>query len=230
MGLSSNTPTCSSLLWSAIITGAMAGISGSSIQPWLDLEVDDYLNFSTATIPATIPSCQTRQRITGEVNFNNCTKVCNSSGSLIDDKFPNNLLTCGLWATLVTLDSYNEQTYTMQPDVTKAVHEQYQDALGRFTTLGLDAGDEAYVSAAIEAVSTTMFTLLKENRIQTYQGDSIQGLCSQQALLPTGAFEYNTDIPQHVRDCVTMICAPRSLNPDLGGIGVSITYSMITAT
>ena len=208
----------------------MAGISGSSIQPWLDLKVDDNLNFSTETIPATIPSCQTRQRVTGEVILDNCTKLCNSSDSLLDDKFPNNLLTCGLWATLVTLDSYNEEIATMHPDVTKAVHKHYQDVLGRFTTLGLDAGDEAYLSAAIGAVSTTMFTLLKENRIQTYQGDSIQGLCSQQDLFPTTAFEFNTDIPQHVRDCVTTICAPRSLNPDLGGIGVSMTYSMITAT
>lgn len=198
----------------------MAGISGSSIQPWLDLELDDYLNFSTTAIPATIPSCQTRQP--GDVVLDNCTQVCNSSGTLLDDELPNNLLTCGLWATLVTLDNYNNEITTMQPNVTKAVHKHYQDVLARFTTLGLDAGDEAYVSAAIGAVSTTMFTLLKENRIQTYQADSIQGLCSQQELFPTAAFEFNTDVPQHVRDYVTAICAPRNLNPDLGGIGVSM--------
>lgn len=208
----------------------MAGISGSSIQPWLDLEVDDYLNFSTETIPATIPSCQTRQRVAGEVTLDNCTKVCNSSNSLLDDEFPNNLLACGLWATLVTLDSYNEDVETMQPDVTKVVQQQYQDVLGRFATLGLDAGDEAYVFAAIGAVSTTMFTLLKVNSIQTYQGGSIKRLYNQQDLFSTAAFEFDTDIPQHVRDCVTTIRAPRSLNPDLGGIGVSMMYSTITAS
>ena len=123
-------------------------------------------------------------------------------------------------------EQLNEETYSMQPDVKKAAHEHYQDVLRRFAPLGLDAGDEAYVLAARGAVSTTMFALLTENRIQTYQSDSIQGLCSQQILFPTDS----TDIPQHVRDCVTAICAPRSLNPDLGGIGVSMTYSAITAS
>ena len=217
----------------------MAGISGSSIQKWLDLELNDYLNFSTETIPATIPSCQTMRRATGEVNLDNCTKVCNSSNYLLNDRLPNNLLTCGLWATLVTLDSYKEALDTTMDsysealdsyDGGEALHKHFQDVLARFTTLGLDAGDEAYVYAAKGAVSTTMFTLLKGNRIQTYQGDSIQGLCSQQNLFPTASFEFSTNIPQHVRDCVTTICAPRSLNPDLGGIGVSMTYSMINAS
>ena len=198
----------------------MAGISNSSIQLWLDFKVDDHLDFNTETIPATIPSCQSH------VISDNCTQVSSSSASILVDTFPNNLLTCGLWATLVTLDNCVEKNVTGLPDVTKAVHQHYQDVLGRFTPLGLDDSDEAFVSAAIGAVSSTLFMLLKENRIQTYEGDTIQGLCSQQYLFPTASIEYDTDIPQHVRDRVTTICAPKSLNPDLGGIGVSMTYSL----
>lgn len=55
----------------------------------------------------------------------------------------------------------------MQPNVTETVYKYYQNVLERFDTLGLDANDKVYVSAAIVAVSTIMFTLLKKTKIQT---------------------------------------------------------------
>ncbi|KAL8708730.1 MAG: hypothetical protein Q9220_006456 [cf. Caloplaca sp. 1 TL-2023] len=206
----------------------MTGITGSSIQPWLDLKLDGpfcRLDLSTATVPATIPLCQTRLNGSQEIILGNCTSVCNSTASFLDDELPNNLLTCGLWVSLVTLDTLNEDTSDPQRE---AVRNHYQEVLTRFTPLGLDAGNEAYAFAATGAVSTLMLALMRDTRLATYQADSIHASCSQQVLFPiTGSLNYNNDVPQHVRDCVTAICAPRSLNPDLGGIGVRMKHSML---
>lgn len=192
----------------------MAGISGSSIQPWLDFQLVGS-DFMTESIPATIPSCQ---NVLPE-SPHNCAQICNSSLLLAYEGAPNNLLTCGLWATLIVLDSSAVMHKWLD------VHARYQDVLGRFVTVGLDAADEAFASATIEAVSTALSTLLQENRHWTYQSDSVLGTCSQQYLFPSTERQYYIDIPQRVRNCVTEIYAPKSLNPDLGGIGVSIKES-----
>ena len=182
--------------------------------------MDEDLDFRTDSIPATLPLCQTGDHSGGPVVLGNCTEVCEFANTLLDADLPNNLLTCGLWATLITLDNYS----TAVPGQTiEAVHEQYQDVLRRFDTLGLDASNSTYVSATIEAVSTTLFTLLKENRIQTYQSSSIQGPCDQQTLFLIPSWASDTDVPQLLRNCISAIYAPRSLNPDLGGVGVSMT-------
>ena len=200
----------------------MASIFDSSIQPWLDFKVKDNLNFTTEMIPSTIPSCQLEDQMANSVNLTNCTKICTLPVWLLNNDLPNNLLTCGLFATLAfnlkSLDAEYDPKHP--PSDLAAIHEQYQDILGRFDILGLDAGDEARVSSIIEAVSTALFTLLKISSAYTYQGDLIQGICSQQCLFPTFG-TLSADVPQNVRDCVSVICAPKSLNPDLGGIGVS---------
>ena len=220
----------------------MASISNSSIQPWLDfrlnVSLNHVLNFNPETLPATIPPCRTKFQNASEVLSDNCTQVCNKSTSLIQPENPNSLLTCGLWVTLVTMDSYNERSKLVYPklvypelkEVYEVAHEHYQNVLQRFAPLGLDAGDEAYFFAAKEAVSMIMFAMLKNRDF------SSQGLCSQQELfslaIPEKFFHVAVygivDIPERVRDCVAAICAPASLNPDLGGIGVSMTYSTIT--
>ena len=147
------------------------------------------------------------------IALDNCTKVCNSTIELLDVKLPNNLLTCGLWTTLTVLNHYPTLTVN------------YAALLGRFDSLGLDASNAAYTYAARDAVSTLMDTLLKKTRVQTYQGgSSVEGACSEQALFPSGTLELDTDLPRFLRTCVNAICAPSSLNPDLGEIGVRFPY------
>ena len=191
----------------------MTGISDSSIQPWLDFQGDN--------LPANIPSCQTRQT-DGRVILDGCLTVCNQSVELLNSDKPNNLPTCGLYATLTMLDAY---TLARNPIGSyDDSHDQYVALLGRFSNLGLKANDVAYALAARNAVSATMTVLQKITNIQTFRGDSLlEGACSEQALFPSATFGFNTDLPQHLRDCVNAICAPRSLNPDLGGIGVRIS-------
>ena len=38
------------------------------------------------------------------VTFQNCTDICNDEDALIDPLLPNNLLTCGLWASLMIFE------------------------------------------------------------------------------------------------------------------------------
>lgn len=183
----------------------MAGISNSSIQPWLDLDLN------ADNLPATITPCQNRQK-GGRIVLGNCTTVCDDAGLLLYADQPNSLLTCGLWATLATLTQYAFLT------------NDYHTLLGRFDSLGLDAGNATYAYAARNAVSTAMNTMLKITKVQTYQGgSSLEGACSEQALFPTSTLELDGDLPQFLRTCVNAICAPRTLNPDLGGIGVRIS-------
>ena len=69
-----------------------------------------------------------------------------------------------------------------------------------------------------------MDTLAKITKVQTYQSDSsLEGACSEQALFPTSTLTLNYDLPQFLQTCVNAICAPRTLNPDLGGIGVGFS-------
>ena len=158
----------------------MASISGSSIQPWLDFKVKDNLDFTTEMIPSRIPSCQLVNQMVNSLKFTNCTSICTAPVWLLNDDLPNNLHTCGLFATLTfNLKSLNaEYDPKHPPSDLEAIHQHYEDILGRFDIVGLDAGDEARVSAIVEAVSTTLFTLLKKSSAYTYQGDLIQGICS----------------------------------------------------
>lgn len=139
----------------------------------------------------------------------NCTMVCEDAGLLLDAELPNNLLTCGFWATPGKLNQYNDLT------------SNYHNILGRFNSLGLDAGNAIYVYITRNAVSTALNTSAKTTKVQTYQSDSsLNGACSERALFPTSILELNTNLPQFLRTYVDAICAPKTLNPDLEGIGV----------
>lgn len=213
----------------------MAGIYGSSIQPWLDLELDLHtLDFKLQDIPAVNFSCLRTDIETDFIQIN-CTHVCNSSSQLSEYMGMKNMLMCGLWVTLVTLkNSFADPDKYNDGPVTPDVFEHYQKELDRFATLGLDQDDTAYALAATGAVSTILSTSLLYNNIWTYQGDSAFGLCSQQYLFPDRllsgyhfpfiGFKLDPGLPERLRTCVTAICAPMKLNPDLGGVGVSITY------
>jgi hypothetical protein len=185
----------------------MAGVSNSSIQAWLDFRGDK--------LPATIAPCQARLTWKGAIAFVNCTRVCNSILSLLDHNLPNNLLPCGLWSSLTTLDYHSSL-------LTTKLRDHVQALLQSFGRLGLDASNAIYAYAAGNAVSTSMSILDKVTRMQTYQGDQyFRGACNEQILFSTYSITWSMNFWRPSQACVENICSPRTLNPDLGGVGVS---------
>ena len=70
------------------------------------------------------------------------------------------------------------------------------------------------------AVGNGMNVLEKVTRDGTYQADGTsKGACSQGELFPVVGS--SQDDSHSLRECVDSICASRTLNPDLGGVGVS---------
>ena len=180
----------------------MTHISNSTIQPWLD--------FRDGNLPSTVPLCT-------YVEPGNCTQVCNSSTAILDPIAPDNLLTCGLWSTLTMLAYYPEGFAPLPRD-------RVNSLLQRFEPLGLDASNATYAYSARGAVSNSLSTIYDVTTLQvSYRGDTARGIaCSQQMLFPILAHTFSTDLPYRLSQCVDAICSRRTLNPDLGGVGVSL--------
>ena len=113
----------------------MAGISNSSIQSWL--------TFEGSNLPNSIPPCQLRGGSDG-VLLDNCTQVCDTTLLLLDDALPDDFLTCGLWSTLA-LQEFRNSVASLDHSVP---YPQANSLLARFDSLGLDAKDTIYISAA----------------------------------------------------------------------------------
>ena len=151
----------------------MAGVTNSSIQPWLD--------FLGSNLPAAIPACQTRLDTGGRIGLSKCTNVCNDTVEMLQSELPTNLLTCGLWSSLTMLDYYT----TLGDDIGPLSREQVDTLLGQLTHLGLNASNATYAHTARDAVSTCLSIMNQVTRIQTYLGNtSVEGACSEQVLFP----------------------------------------------
>ena len=188
----------------------MAGIVNSSIQPWLDFQLSE--------LPTSIPSCQTHQP-DSSIGLINCTTVCNNTNDFEQKSLPNNLLTCGLWSTLTVLDSY----HGVAANYNQTFPQLDPSLLQRFEFLGLDSGDKAYGFAAVNALSTYLSALdllVKAPAIQDEEG--IYGPCNEQSLFPRRPVTTGDGLHSNLLACVESICSPRTLDQDLGGIGVSL--------
>ena len=183
----------------------MTNIINSTIQPWLD--------FKNGSLPATIPLCT-------YTDTGNCTRVCNDSTVMLEPSAPGNLLTCGLWSTLTMLASYTDYAAEFAP----LSRDRVDSLLQRFEPLGLDATNATYAYSARDAVSNCLSTIYRVTRLQvSYRGDTAPGIaCSGQMLFPTPAHTLSTDLSYALNLCVDAICSRRTLNPDLGGVGVSL--------
>lgn len=189
-----------------VLVVAMSDNSHSAIQPWLDFRGDN--------LSATITPCDS-----SGINNYSCIAVCNNTQQILESKSANNLLTCGLWATLHLYEYFN--TY-----VNPSLFPETRSFMNHFDSLGLDAADSAYGFMTMNAVSRTLSHVEQRTRMATYQAEpSSAGACNQQFLFPLIATVINDDLSKPLRDCVDAICTPRSLNPDLGGVGVSYTAS-----
>ena len=182
-------------------------ISNSSIQIWLDYTI-------TGALPATIPPCQ----ITPEYYYDaimvadNCTALCTDSSHLLDPRTPNNLVTCGLWSSLIV-----NQSRTIGFD---------NALLDPFVHLGLDTKNATYAFSVRDIIASVLSGLYTGTVEATYLGEeSLARACAEQYLfdiIPRVPELSGSDSKSSLHDCIDAICSPITLNPDLGGIGVGL--------
>jgi len=195
----------------------MIGITNSSIQLWLD--------FTGDTTPA-IPPCQEKSKWSDGsyedwdkiLQADSCTSVCNDSGSLLDPTMPNNLVTCGLWASLTVMPY---KTGDRLGDMN--IEDQVNALLEPFVLLGLNHSDADYARIARYTVASGLSALYNRIMSDTYTGiTSFASACAEQELFPYSRLDpMVAPNPTHsLQACIDAVCSSRTSNPDLGGIGV----------
>ena len=135
----------------------------------------------------------------------NCTYICSDEDSLFDPFTPANLVTCGLWQTVSTAissgDLDNSSKYTAPfEDLGLSITNS-----GVFNINDISLSDEVSASM-LECFGTLCYYRYHDNTMCDKCWDALFG---------------------SPIDCLNTICSPQgSLNPDIGGIGVSVHSSV----
>ena len=178
------------------------------------LNISSWLETGPDSIPDRIFRCQLPDHGASRPNstFGDCNSVCNDSMMILDPSPPNNLLTCGLWSTVLMRNYYNS---IIKP----ASYPQAGVQLLEFASLGLRTNYTTYPYEAVGPLSTSLEVLQKASRFGPYQADKAsQGACGQPVLFPSNL---ESNLTKQLHKCVDVICLPQIINPNLGGIGVS---------
>lgn len=216
-------------------------ILNSSLQPWLDLSNSlrfenlfqlDY-DFPPCEIlrledesTSIISSAKTSFRAKVEVVIpaKSCQEVCSEYLAFSDPRRPVNLLNCGLWAKLATiwLRKSNLPFHVPEKNGTRPIEpSDLEDPLQEFTSQGLDYHNESYLNIVTGAVSSMLasFPNLEESERYLLRPTA----CSEAELF---SFERSTIRPTRsgLWPCLNILCTPSTLNPDLGGIGVTESF------
>ena len=208
---------------------AIKMIANSSLQFWLDYGLD-----YSGALHTAIPPCHWRPAaVPGGVPFespqnykwgnaslaDNCTHVCNSSSDLLDPDMPENLAICGLWSSLTLLPPPNSNDSSLALFTDRV--DNITAVLDAFSHMGLNHSDAKYTFSVRDNVASSLSILYTQVMSGTYLGEgSIPISCSEQELFPR---EYGNWAPtKALQDCLDAICSPGTLNPDFGGIGVSL--------
>ena len=137
------------------------------------------------------------------------SRVCQNAALLFEPSHPANLLNCGLWATLFTPRLGN---YTNTPTL-RAI----------FDSVGLSSED--WIPANMSNLQNTIANCAADFYSETHSfTDNDQWTpysCSSNSL-----FYYSSV----VEFCFAELCGPRTLNPDIGGIGVRMGLSLLPAS
>ena len=156
-----------------------------------------------------------------------CTQVCNDSRSLFGRQ--DNLATCGLWSTLVYAYNFNGSA----PDPHRYIEKAPVDLLSSFANIGLDAHDPDYFQWAVSYadVMSACFVYLYQNVKAWKSADDglVSGACTKNGLFPfPSGSNSSVDFSIYestwaVHGCLVDICSPVTLNPELAGVGVSLS-------
>ena len=199
-----------------LLRSAMARITNSSIQIWLDFNY----NYANPIPPMTHPS---------GLHNDTYASICTQPDLLINPGHMSDLATCGLWATLVSLLDWSDQNHT-QP-----VHF-YEDHLRAFTSTRLDYMNRSQKATIFRTLSGSLSSLyLKGSNSVYYFDEKVPFYCSDYVLFSTNDAQnpFFDMIPEirktpgyPLSKCMEVICSPRSVDPDLDGVGVRFRGSL----
>ena len=184
-------------------------LTNSSLQPWFDYGAALSHHSGRIDLLAALPPIQPCYGGTIGGELVNCSVVCENLDLLFDPQHPDNLITCGLWATVGAGLSQTGQLPATTP----------------FDAVGLNV-------SSIEATSTVGFSnggvLTKNARLQSnvvscfaafyaaIHSPTHDWVSAPKSCSTTAVFQY----PFAVKSCLEDLCSPRTLNADFGGIGV----------
>ena len=140
-----------------------------------------------------------------------CNNVCNDYDHLFGDDKSLNLATCGAWSKLQAYWTYTGDYR----------HEDF----AFFQLLGLNETDLRYADE-VRGILTRCFQGIHKNYISSSPNgwDTTPTVCDFQSAfhnvtLHDGRTISTTDAD--LRNCVSSICTPTNIYPDIGGVGVS---------
>lgn len=175
-------------------------LSNSSLQPWFD--------YGASSGPDDFAALPPIQPCYGAVN---CSVVCDTPYFLFDPHHPSNLVTCGLWATV----SAGLEQSGLFPTTTPF------DAVGLNISAieSIEIDDGGLAVASVQALQENLVDCFASFYAATHSlTDNIQSspkTCSGNAIFLYPGIR--------VEPCFLDLCAHRSLDADLGGIGVCST-------
>lgn len=180
----------------------MATLSNSSIQPWL--------NFSSTQVPTLHPCTNENSTMVS------CAQVCNDSIALFQDQ-SSNLVTCGIWTTIVGARGANEGLNPFDPDLLQL--------MPTFANFGLVPSIYQYTVSYADTISNCLEFIYHNIKEWSFSdnGDTAEA-CTGNDLFPFLTQGYVSSTTQALEDCLKSICSPRTLNPDLAGIGVITSF------
>ena len=193
-------------------------LSNSSIHTWLDYNLENPLPIlhpcaiRTGNSTTQVPSVATT----------NCSLVCTNNTSLFDPATPDNLVHCGIWTSVVSNWQAEYEAITAIPDA----------LLDPFRAIGLNRTDALDISAGKETFGSCFSAIYALSRLGTIEADgSIAASCTSNNLFPndlSNSSVHNTT--GSIANCVDAICTPATLNPDIGGIGVYLSFVIQNCT
>ena len=192
-------------------------LSNPSLQPWF--EYDSAISRAPAPVTDPLTALPPIQPCYGGSiggQAVNCSVVCEYSYLLFDPQHLSNLVTCGLWASVTADVVQNGQIPATSPF----------DAVGlnisEIDNTGTGDGSLSIYDAPLQDLFVDCFaSFYAATHSLTNNITSTPNACSASALFQQ---------PSQVEPCFADMCAPRTLDADLGGTGVGFRESSCAAT
>ena len=193
----------------------MALLPNSSLHNWISFDETTWNNLSFPPcqhVKWTFPGGDYAHQVLTNAS---CTQVCNDSVSLFG--WQDNLATCGLWVTLGYTHNFNQSGLTLNASENGAV-----GLLNSFANVGLDVDDPDYVQSAVDygAVISACFVSIYQRTRKGGDDGLVSGACTRNGLFPN-SFDSN------IQTCLEDICSPVAFDPELTGVGFSLSNIMV---
>ncbi|KAK0516997.1 hypothetical protein JMJ35_000152 [Cladonia borealis] len=214
-------------------------LSNSSISNWMFFNETAWNNVNNVSFPPCKYVNWTRPNA-DEATYDlplpittdaSCTQVCNDSRSLFG--WQDNLATCGLWSTLVYAYNFNGSG----ADPNRYPEKAPVDLLNSFANVGLDAHDPEYSQWVVSYadVMSSCFVYLYQNVKAWRSADAyfVPGACTRNGLFPYSSSSNLSNSSADVNfnrsasalhACLTDLCSPVALDPELAGVGFVISF------